>query len=124
MFHDGYSVLVVDNEPDMLETLSDILSSIGYNPTVVSDARKAIELVEEVHFDVVLLDIGMPEMNGVEAYYRIKEKKADIRVVMMTGYGAEHPLVKQVANQGVGALLHKPFNMSELMDSIDRVRIK
>jgi len=118
---DRYSVLIVDDEPGMLETMSDILSSTGYRAAVVSEAQKAVDLVKKVHFNVVLLDIVMPETNGVDAYYKIKEISPDTKVIMMTGYGAEHPLVKKAITIGVDELLHKPFDLDELMASLNSV---
>lgn len=118
---DRYSVLIVDDEPGMLETMSDILGSTGYRAAVVDEAKKAVELIEKVYFNVVLLDIVMPEMNGVDAYYKIKEISPDTKVIMMTGYGAEHPLVKKAIVSGVDELLHKPFDVDELMASLSNV---
>ena len=105
----------------MLETMSDILDSTGYRAAIVSEAKKAVELVEKAYFNVVLLDIVMPEMNGVEAYYKIKDISPDTKVIMMTGYGSDHPLVKKAITSGVDQLLHKPFDVSELMDSLSKV---
>jgi DNA-binding NtrC family response regulator len=85
--------LVVDDESGMPETMSDILSAMGYLSAVVDKAEKAIELMTKVHFDVVLLDIVMSEMKGVDAYNRIKDIGPNTKIIMMTGYSLEPPLV-------------------------------
>jgi len=122
--NDKRSILVVDDEPGMLETMADILNATGYRAAMIADSSKAIDLVQKVHFDIVLLDIVMPEMNGVDAYYRIRDISPDTKVVMMTGYGSEHPLVKEAIGSGVDDLLHKPFDLGELLASLTKVFVK
>ncbi|MBT3363750.1 MAG: response regulator [Chloroflexi bacterium] len=114
------NVLVVDDEPGMLETMADILAATGYRSSVVEQAKMALDLVGKIHFDIVLMDIVMPEMNGVDAYKKIRSASPDTKIIMMTGYGSDHPLVKKALGCGVEYLLHKPFDVDTLISSINQ----
>ncbi|MBT3362503.1 MAG: response regulator [Chloroflexi bacterium] len=113
------SILVVDDEPGILETVYDILDIKGYKVAMAENGAKGVALVSKQYFDIVLIDIVMPEMNGVEAYNHIKRISPDTRVIMMTGYGSDHPLVKSALKSGVERLLHKPFEIKNMLGVID-----
>lgn len=112
------SILIIDDEAGILETICDILDIKGYDVTTASNGVKGVELVQAHHFDLVLTDIVMPEMNGIEACHHIKRISPDTKVIMMTGYGAEHSLVRTAIDSGAEQILHKPFDISELLYAI------
>jgi two-component system CheB/CheR fusion protein len=80
--------LVVDDVPDMTEMLSVLLEHAGYDVSTASSARDAIELARDHHFDVVISDIGMPEMNGYELARALRTIPAyeNVPLVALTGY--------------------------------------
>jgi len=106
-------LLLVDDEPGMLETLSDILTSAGYTVTAVNSGEKALEHLHRGGFDLVLMDVRMPGRDGVAV---MEESGAPPPpVVLMTAYALEERL--QIARAGgAHAVLQKPFAAPYLLD--------
>jgi CheY-like chemotaxis protein len=108
-------VLVVDDEPGMLETLHDILAGAGYAVTTASDGTAALDELSRHDYAVVLMDIRMPGTDGVEVAQRIGEPPPV--VFLMTAFAVEERLA--VARAGnVRAVLHKPFPASYLLELV------
>ncbi|MBT3363066.1 MAG: response regulator [Chloroflexi bacterium] len=115
------NVLIVDDEPGILKTLTSILLDKGMSIAQAYNGVKAVEAMTNHQFDTVLLDIMMPEMNEVDALIEIKRINPQAKIIMMTGFGKNHPLVKQALESGVDKLLEKPFDLDELLDCIESV---
>jgi two-component system, NtrC family, response regulator GlrR len=99
-------VLLVDDEPGMLETLTDILVSAGYAVTAVGDGDTALEHMRRGGYDVVLMDVRMPGRDGVSVF--VDSGAPPPPVILMTAYALEERL--RVAREAqVHAVLHKPF---------------
>src|SRR3990170_2063520 len=81
------TILVVDDEKEICTVLSDNLSREGYRVFVAYEGKTALELVRKEKPDLVLLDIKMPKMNGIEVLRRIKKIKKETVVIMLTAYG-------------------------------------
>lgn len=112
-------VLIIDDEPGILETICDILEIKGCEVATAENGAKGVELAKKLHYDFIITDIVMPEMNGVEAYHQIKMISPSSEVIMMTGYGSDHPLVITAIHSGVKQLLHKPFEVGSLLKVIE-----
>jgi PAS domain S-box-containing protein len=82
-------VLVVDDNPDVADSLGVLLEAMGYGVTLATDGEAALELARSAHPDVVLLDIGMPGMDGYEVARRLRRQHPDLRLVALTGYGLD-----------------------------------
>ena len=80
-------LLVVDDEPDMLSTCLKFLTGEGYEVEVAENGRAAVERVEMFQPDLVITDLKMPGMDGMEVLRRIKENQPDTTVMMFTGFG-------------------------------------
>lgn len=102
-------ILIVDDQPGMVETLSDILKDRGCTVTLASDGYQALKQVGQQSVDLVLMDVVMPGMSGLDTYRAIKHLRPQTPVVMMTGYKIDH-LVKQAAQEGILAVLQKPVD--------------
>ena len=111
------SILVVDDEIHLADTLADVLNAKGYNVSVANDGFTAVALTRKTSFDIVLMDIKMPGMNGVEAYKQIKKAKPETRAIMMTGYSVEH-LVKEATREGAYVVMNKPIDIGRLLEVI------
>lgn len=102
------SLLIVDDEPDILETLEELFkyeSGLEIDVHVAKSARAAVELLEQSKFDVVMTDIKMPGMSGIELFHLIKENWPKCRVIFLTGYRDFDDLYEIMGNKDVRYLL-------------------
>jgi CheY-like chemotaxis protein len=111
-------VLVVDDEVDTCANLSDILTELGYQVDVAYDGPSALELVQRTAYDVALLDLKMPGMDGLELYRRIKELRAGTVAIVVTAYAGSHTAQEALA-AGAWRILAKPVDFPQLMKLVD-----
>lgn len=110
-------VLLVDDEADFLEVLSERMEQRGMNVSTSTSARDALKKVEDESFDAVVLDLMMPEMDGIEALQALLKKKPDLQVILLTGQAS---LDKGIKAMKLGALdfLEKPVDIQTLQAKI------
>lgn len=114
-------VLVVDDEPNMRKTLADILQDEGHQVSTASSGEEAVELCSKERYDVVLMDVRMPGMNGVEAFRKIRLHQDNVRVIMMSAYSVDE--LKEVAlDEGAIAFLPKPLDIERIIKLIGEVK--
>ncbi len=118
---DKLCILIVDDDRRMAKTLKDIFNVKGYEAEVAHSGPEALEKVAESHFDCVLTDIKMPEMNGVDFCKVVKKEKPDTPVVMMTAYSADR-LVEEGLEEGAMAALTKPLDIDLLLSFFSTLR--
>lgn len=106
-------LLIVDDQNGIRVLLVEVFSSEGYETFQASNGKLALSIVERENPDLVLLDMKIPGMDGLEILKRIKKINPEIKVIMMTAYG-ELEMIKEA--QETGALMHftKPFDIDEL----------
>ena len=109
-------VLVVDDEPGMRETLVDILEGVGYEVTEASDGDLAVSHVQTRPVDVVVMDVQMPNCDGVEALRQMRTPPPE--VIMMTAYAIEERL-RSAVDANAFAIVHKPFSVARLLSLIE-----
>jgi len=110
-------VLIVDDDFNFSRSLSKILTKKGFPTTMAKDGTEAIDLVKRESFNVVLMDMKMPVMNGVEAFKEIKKIKKDSVVIFMTAFSMED-LIKEAIHEGAYAVLRKPFDIDMAVNTI------
>jgi CheY-like chemotaxis protein len=110
-------ILVVDDEESMRITLAANLELEGHEVVEASSGEEALRLVREQPVDVVLTDIRMPGLNGVELYRHIRRERPGLPVVLMTAF-AEESLVEDALAEGVFTVLHKPFDVAHLLRTL------
>lgn len=108
----SHSVLVVDDEAGMRETLVDILTKAGYVVTPAEDGVVALELARTQPYDVIIMDIRMPVMTGVEVLASLEHPPPQI--VLMTGYAVEEQL-RIARENNAFAIMQKPFQVPYLL---------
>ena len=113
MNQDQRRVMVVDDDRGMRTTLEVIIEEEGFHVVGAGDGYGAIELAREGPFALILMDIRMPGMNGVDAYREIRKLIPDCTVVMMTGFSAEE-LVREALAEGAYAVIYKPFDVGRI----------
>ncbi|SRR5579884_995091 len=114
-----HHVLVVDDEKVQAAILQEILTSEGINVTAISDSVKALDLVKETDFDIVVTDLRMPRMGGLELLRSIKTLKPSMTVIVMTAYGTIETAV-QAMREGAYDYVTKPFSKDEFILTIRR----
>ncbi|RLD10502.1 hypothetical protein DRI50_10975 [candidate division KSB1 bacterium] len=112
-------VLVVDDEQEVRETLAGVLKSLDYIPHVASNGVEALEVIKKEPIDVVLSDLYMPEMDGIELLKRVRSNNKKIVFLMITA----HPTIETVVEaikKGAYDYLTKPFHIEEVRLKINR----
>lgn len=104
----------------MSETLSDILDDIGYKIDVANDGYNAIEMISKHDYIMVLMDIKMPGINGVETFKEIKQIRPATKVIMMTAYSVDD-LVKEALKEGAYGIIYKPLNIEYLLHFVKKM---
>ncbi len=112
------AILIVDDHPGICQTLQDILETEGYAAYVAHSGQEAIVMCQTQHFDVILMDVRMPDLNGVEAYRRIKTFAETTRVIMMSAYSVED-LRREAIAEGAIAFLQKPLEVEQVLRLIE-----
>ncbi len=114
-------ILVIDDEEIIIKSLSRLLEKNGYEVFVAKNGQDAIVMTEEEAFDLILADIRMPGMNGVEVvqsiYEKLQKNLKKIPVIFITGYADEEIKQKAEAFKPI-AYIYKPFDIAELVDKI------
>ena len=112
------NILVVDDEPAVRELTVEILRRSGYKSLGVPSARHALDLLDEEQFDLLVSDVVMPEMTGLELLYELRRRRPDLPVILMTGGSQEPERTSRAVELGAVALLYKPFSSAELRDLV------
>jgi DNA-binding NtrC family response regulator len=110
-------ILVVDDNEDLLTTFTRILKRKGFYVETAADGLSAVDRYLRGDFDVTLMDIIMPGLNGVEAFRLIREIDPGASVILMTGYSDED-LIQLAINEGAQCVLHKPVRIDKMVDTI------
>ncbi len=114
-------ILVVDDEPAVRDLTVEFLRRSGYKPHGVPTARHALDLLDEEPFDLVVSDVVMPEMTGVELLYALRLRQPDLPVILMTGGSKEPERTTKAVELGAVGLLYKPFSHAELNEIVASV---
>lgn len=108
------SILVIEDQPLIRETMADILALEGHRVTLACDGEEGIALFEDGEYDIVCTDLGMPGLSGWEVVRAIKQRRHDVPVIMVTGWGVTIDQ-SQMEREGVEAVIAKPFDMEEVL---------
>jgi CheY-like chemotaxis protein len=111
-------VMAVDDDTDLRGTLQEILISKGLEVITAEDGLQAVKLASEGNIDLIFMDIRMPGMDGIEAFFKIKEIQPGCIVVMMTGHVVESQIERAIS-EGVRVCLSKPVSVQEILDIVD-----
>jgi two-component system, OmpR family, response regulator len=112
-----FRVLIVDDELDFLETIVKRLKRRKVDATGIDSGIKALELLEKEHFDVVILDVRMPGMDGIETLKEMKRKRPLLEVIMLTGHASVESGV-QGMQYGAFDYVMKPADIDDLLERI------
>ena len=116
-------ILLVDDEQDFIETLAERMENRGMEVSATTSASDGLKKATENAFDAIILDLQMPEMDGLELLRILKEKKPDIQVILLTGHAT---LEKGIEAIKLGAMdfIEKPVDLKVLSDKIKQAHNK
>lgn len=117
-------ILVIDDEELITRSLLRLLDKEGYNTTVVRSGKEALEKIKDIDFDLIVCDVRMPEMDGVETIKEIRSylkssHKELIPEILITGY-ADKEKYEAAMGLKVADYLYKPFDMSDFLQAIKK----
>ena len=121
------SILIIDDEPEIRESLEQMLKLEGYQPALASTAQEGLKKAEENLFDVVLLDISLPDLSGLEVLKSIKRDNPDTGVIMITAYDSGQAAF-QASKEGAHSYITKPWDnervLLEIRNALDKSRLQ
>ncbi len=106
-------ILVVDDEPKICHLIEQILKLEGYQVDISFSGVEALQMIERYNYQMLLTDLKMPGIDGLELIQKSKELNPEIRVIMVTGYATVETAVQSLRH-GVDDYIKKPFNISKL----------
>ena len=115
--HHNWRLLVVDDDTSVVDFLVEMLDQADYSALGVSDTGKALEAIATEAFDLVITDVEMPDMRGLDLMAAIHEKRPDQLVLLMTAFGSID-LAMQSVRRGACDFLAKPFRIEELFGAV------
>jgi DNA-binding NtrC family response regulator len=111
-------VLIVDDEERFRSTMAKLLTIRGFQAVTCASGPTALECLRKDSYDVVVLDVKMPEMSGVHVLAEIKKISSDIEVIIMTGY-ASVDTAKEILTLGAYDYMLKPYSIEDLVERIE-----
>jgi two-component system response regulator (stage 0 sporulation protein F) len=108
-------ILIVDDEPDAVALFRDLFTKKGYEVETASGGVEALELIDKVIVDVVILDIRMPVMDGIETLVKLKQKQPELPVVMLTAYGYDDALINKALERGAAGYISKNLPIVQIL---------
>ena len=117
-------ILVIDDEEHLRTLLADLLESDGYEVTTAAHGKEGLALFQAKKHDVVITDLGLPEMSGLEVAEEIKKIAPATPVVLLTGFSLQ-PRDGQMKDTKVDLIITKPFQLAQVLDVVHKaLRIK
>jgi len=110
-------ILIIDDDENIRKVLTTILEDEGYDVESVDTAKKAIERTRRKFYNLALIDIRLPDMEGIELLTKMKNTTPKIRKIIITGYPTLQNAVEAV-NRGADAYIMKPFDMEKVLQEI------
>lgn len=115
----GARIMVVDDNQKLCKNLLDTLVEKGYQVVETNDGNNAVQMARENKFDIILLDMKLPDMNGAEAYQAIRDIRPDVSVIIITGYKEKMcDIVEETLQSNAFACFEKPLDMDHLLEVI------
>ncbi|HKS94981.1 MAG TPA: response regulator, partial [Terriglobia bacterium] len=121
------SILIVDDEQEVRESLEQLLKLEGYQPVAASTGGEGLKKAEESLFDLVLLDINLPDQSGLDVLKSLKHESPDTGVIMITAYDSG-PAAFEASKEGADSYITKPWDndrvLLEIRNTLDKSRLQ
>ena len=112
-------VMVIDDDPSICKTVGLLLEDHGYNPRTFTDPDEAVSLAKQESFQIALIDLRMPKLDGVEVVEKLKEIDSRMSCIVMTAY-PDLDSATETMRRGTCDYIAKPFKQDELIAAVDR----
>jgi DNA-binding response OmpR family regulator len=111
------TILIVDDDPELQDLVSFALKREGFEVRVAKDAYQGLEMIEKERFDLALLDVMMPKMDGLEMLSRLRANNEDLQVIIMTALSAPETAISALRDHA-SDILQKPFDVQQLISAV------
>lgn len=113
-------ILVVDDDAPIRNLVQTILATDGHEVFCAGDGKEAIRFLQESPFDLVITDLIMPEMEGLEMIRKVRKQRPELKIIAMTGggYGSARDYLTWAKAFGVDQTIMKPFSRAELLEAV------
>jgi CheY-like chemotaxis protein len=111
-------ILVIDDDPAIPAVVTEILETMGHKVISTAGGEDGLKLASESSFDLVLVDLVMPGMNGAEVTRRLRDADHDVTVVVISGHPKD-PLAEEALQAGAVAIVPKPFEIGTILDHLE-----
>jgi DNA-binding NtrC family response regulator len=113
-------ILIADDDPDFVSNLKDVLENSGFTVYKAKDGEEAISRIQENHVDILILDLRMPILNGLETFLLLKEKGISLPTIIVTAYAEEEAnTLEKLKEYCVSGILRKPFDPADLINILN-----
>ena len=113
-------ILIVDDEAGIVQEIKQFLEEEGYEAHTADTAKAGIRLIEEIHPDVILIDVKLPNASGTEVLRVCKEKSPKTKTIMVTGY-VDQNVMDEAESIGRDTFLQKPFDLVKILEEIEKL---
>ncbi len=117
-----YGILITDDDPDFVMSIKELLTSKGYSVFVATNGREAVDRIMSIDIDVLILDLRMPVLNGLETYLELKKAGRAVPTIIITAFADEETgTIERLRALSVSGVLRKPFDPGELLKELERL---
>lgn len=113
------NILIVDDNPEQCEILSELVSELGHTAYTAADGEMALQLFQERRIDLVITDIKMPRMDGMTLLEKIRQRDPKVRVIVVTGFPSSETILRTIENDGYTYLV-KPVKLKSMASLIEK----
>ena len=117
-----YTILLIDDELEMCLSLAELLDDEGYKTLYTTNPLETIQILKQEHIDLIIMDIKMPEIDGVDLLKMIKKQDARLKVIMITGYPNDENIA-QAMRYGAINVYTKPLKLPKMLEEIHGLAI-
>lgn len=114
-------LLIIDDESGIVEEVESFFSEEGYDVLTADTAKEGIAHIKESQPDILILDIKLPDMSGLEVLKLCKEISPKTKIIVNTGY-VDQAIIDEAEELGRDAFLQKPFNLEALLDEVEKLK--
>ena len=111
-------ILVVDDDKGIRDLFADVLSELGHKVVTAKDGSEGLELMKQLDYDLVFVDLKLPIVHGAELFRRIRKIKPDLPVIIITGY-PDSDMFAQTLVYGPFGVMRKPFDKSDIVEAVN-----